>query len=489
MGKVTDRSPEEDGGGELIFHSGFEGTCAITADDGRDSDIVGIDNKLAKPNDWEKDLEGHPNIGFFYIFYEAGDNNQRFAKIISEPGNPENKVLHFWLGDVSVNKPPIVPKGRITGDLLGLSNVKQLYQSIRVFIHPDFEVYKTFPHVNNWMTILEFWNNRVNKTEPYGFRISVNMVKTERQPVRDVYFEVHGQIGITQADGRVDYTNAWEEANKTVPVPIGKWFTLDYYLKEGNAGSGRFYMTITPDQECTKVIFDVNNYTHHPQDPNPKGIDDANIMKWYTRAPVIEHFKAQGKALQVYWDDLKLWIDKAPQMPKILLEAESAEQSIKLKWSTTGSNQQWSGFEIVMNGNVVEKVNSGDTEFSIKNLAPGNTYRLQVNAIDNCGNILASNEVIQALGESANPPTLIQPRKIFSRSRDTVWTIEGIDECSECIVTVFSRSGAKIFESANYRNSPWDGTLKGAALAEGPYSFIIKQNNKKIKSGTVTIIK
>lgn len=282
-------------GGELIFQSGFEGTCRVTTDDGRDADIVGIDDSLEKPNDWERDLELNPKIGFFYIYFEDGDSTQRFVKIIPEPGNPSNKVLHFWLGGVSVNQPPIPLKGRIQADLLGFRNVKELYQSVRVFIHPDFNVYKTFPNVNNWLTILEFWNNRVNRTEPFGFRISVNIVKTVREPVEHVYFDIHGQTGDMRENGTVQYDNVWEDKNTTTPVPIGKWFTLSYYFKDGGADNGRLYLTIQPDGECETVIFDINNYTHHPGEINSEGLVDANIMKLYTRASVIEHFQANGK--------------------------------------------------------------------------------------------------------------------------------------------------------------------------------------------------
>jgi hypothetical protein len=55
------------------------------------------------------------------------------------------------------------------------------------------------------------------------------------------------------------------ETNEAVKVPIGKWFTLDYYYKEGNNQNGRFYMSITPDGEAKKIIFDLPGLLTYPR--------------------------------------------------------------------------------------------------------------------------------------------------------------------------------------------------------------------------------
>lgn len=46
---------------------------------------------------------------------------------------------------------------------------------------------------------------------------------------------------------------------------------MEYYVKEGNKETGRFYMTITPDGETKQVVFDVTNFTHNTSDPVPNG--------------------------------------------------------------------------------------------------------------------------------------------------------------------------------------------------------------------------
>ena len=95
-------------------------------------------------------------------------------------------------------------------------------------------------------------------------------------------------------------------------VPVGKWFTLEYYYKEGNAENGRFWMSIQPDGENKSVIYDLHMITHNTKDPNPDGVTDFNPIKLYTSKELIDFMASQGKTLQIYWDDFKLWKDKRP---------------------------------------------------------------------------------------------------------------------------------------------------------------------------------
>jgi hypothetical protein len=128
----------------------------------------------------------------------------------------------------------------------------------------------------------------------------------------DLYFILDGQDCQLFADGSQKYSTLWNETNQNVKIPIGKWFTLEYYYKEGNAENGKFYMTIQPDGEAKQVIFDLTRITQNTQDPNPDGVTDFNPMKLYTSKQLINYMKSQGKTLQIYWDDFKLWKDKRP---------------------------------------------------------------------------------------------------------------------------------------------------------------------------------
>ena len=294
--------------GELIFQSGFENDCRVIPRN-NDSDIVGADKSFSTHNDWIHGLDNHPDIGNFNLQYQGGDSTMRYAKIIPEPGNPENHVLHFWLDGPNVNN----GKGRIQGNLYGNRGLKEFYQSVRVFLHEDFNTARTFPKEIHWLTIAEFWNNITwSQTVPYGFRITLGIGKPTAEE-GDLHFILDAQDCELFEDGKQKYTTVWAETNKNLKVPIGEWFTMEYYYREGDVNNGRFYLSITPEGEKKQVVMDVNKVTHNTHDPNPDGVTDFNPTKLYTSKELIAHMKANGKTLQIYWDDFKLWKNKRPE--------------------------------------------------------------------------------------------------------------------------------------------------------------------------------
>lgn len=293
--------------GILIFQSGFEPGSKVIAKE-NDADITGSDLSLSDHNDWVNDLDNHPDIGNFNLQYQGGDSTMRFAKIIPEPGNPTNHVLHFWLSKPNVEG----SKGRIQANLYGNKGMKEFYQSERVFLHPDFNAVRSFPDKIGWLTIAEFWNNVTwNQNVPYGFRITLGIGKPGAEE-SDLYFILDAQDCELFENGRQKYTTLWSEVNQHVKVPIGKWFTLEYYYKEGNAGNGRFYMSICTDGAKKQIVYDLTRITHNSKDMDPDGVSDFNPFKLYTSKKLVEYMNGNGKSLQIYWDDFKLWKNKRP---------------------------------------------------------------------------------------------------------------------------------------------------------------------------------
>ncbi|MDP3180668.1 MAG: hypothetical protein Q8M67_02530 [Bacteroidota bacterium] len=303
---AQEKTPESNTG-TLIFQSGFEPGSKVIAK-GSDADIVGMDNSMTDHNDWVNDFDNHPDIGNFNLQYQGGDSTMRFAKIIPEPGNPANHVLQFWLDKPNVGG----SKGRIQGNIYGNKGMKEFYQSVRIFLPNDFNTVRTFPDKISWLTIAEFWNNVTwNQNVPYGFRITLGIgkpVTTES----DLYFILDGQDCELFADDSQKYTTLWSETNQKVKVPIGQWFTLEYYYKEGDGSNGKFYMTIQANGVKKEVIYDLTKITHNTKDPNPDGVTDFNPIKLYTSKKLIDYMGSKNKTLQIYWDDFKLWKDKRP---------------------------------------------------------------------------------------------------------------------------------------------------------------------------------
>jgi len=125
---------------ELIFHSGFEsGSAGLPAD--AHTDITGIDNSVSAPNDWVNDFESHPKIGSYKIYYQSfGTATDRYAKIVTDPANANNKVLQYWLKnpDVSSNV------GRIQSDIYGNTNLTEVYYRFRMYIHSDMQKLESY---------------------------------------------------------------------------------------------------------------------------------------------------------------------------------------------------------------------------------------------------------------------------------------------------------------------------------------------------------
>ena len=173
---------------------------------------------------------------------------------------------------------------------------------MRVFLHKDFNALRKYPQSIPWLTIAEFWNNEWWVAgEQNGFRITVGVGKPTAAE-SDLYF-------ILEAED-AGQKKVWEADKASAKVPIGQWFTLEYYFREGNKVTGRFTMVITPDGGERQVLFDVNDYTHNSYDLAPNGLSGYNPMKLYTSREVVGFMKNQGKALQIYWDDFELWINK-----------------------------------------------------------------------------------------------------------------------------------------------------------------------------------
>lgn len=296
--------------GNLLFQTGFEGTSNIVPrtrnKPGEEShnyetdDIVGVDNTFSSHNDWVKDLDQNPMAGEFLVEYTGGDSSKRYVKIIPEPGNSKNHVLQFWLNDwwlATENQ----KKARIQADVYGIkSGFKEFRQSVRVFLNDDFKALEKYPNPITWLTISEFWNNEWwVATEKYGFRVTLGIGKPTAAESK-----LHFILNAEDAGQK----EIWNDNNHSqVEVPIGKWFTMDYYFKEGDDKTGKFFMTITPDGGKKQVIFNVTGFTHNTSDPAPNGVTGYSPLKLYTSKELVQFIKDQDKTLQIFWDDFKLW--------------------------------------------------------------------------------------------------------------------------------------------------------------------------------------
>lgn len=293
----------------LLINNGFEGTSQVVAtNDPQTNNLSGADTTLSSPNDWERNYEQSSYIGDVNIQYEGGNSSQRIANIITDPTNSTNRVLQFKINSANVVDASGTPiKARISQNAIGNTNLHEFYQSVRMYMPTDMAVIQDFPVATQWLTIAELWNNATWTGEPYPFRISVNLVKNSAAAGTPLTITVHGQTYDASKDL---FSNVWETANTQFKVPFGKWVTIEYYVREGDASTGRFYMAVTPDNEPKQVVMDVTNFTHHPSDPAPDGFKHINQIKAYTSKNLIDYINSRGKTFQILWDDFTFAVVK-----------------------------------------------------------------------------------------------------------------------------------------------------------------------------------
>ena len=283
----------------LLFQTGFEPSTRII-----DNRMTGKDETLKEKSDWEADIKAITRG--LTINFTGGDASQRFAKIAVDPVNPKNHVMFFQLNEGWLNGSSRLSRAQF--DLYGFhKGLKEFYQTIKIFLPEDMKIIRKYPRQISWLSILEIWNNITWVQEvPYGFRVTLGLGKTTETESEQIFI-LDAQNCELFENGRQRYTTIWSEKNHDIKVPIGEWFTMHYYFKEGNADTGRFIVTIETKKEGERTVFDITNFTHNTYDPAPDGVTEFNPLKWYTSMDLANWMKEQGKSLQIYWDDFRLY--------------------------------------------------------------------------------------------------------------------------------------------------------------------------------------
>lgn len=286
--------------GELIFRSGFEPDSRMTGYDSMKVDITGIDHSVDPPNNWEA-FDENPRIGFFHIEFQGGDSSMRKAQIIEDPARAGNHVLQYWAKypNVGYNK-SYGGKTRIQTDCYYNDSLFDIFYKFRMYLTKDWNILKDREEGMDWFIIAEYWNNAGWLDEGHRFRMHLLITREEgvNQPLN---FEVGAQV----LDEDREYI--WKEKNDEFDIPIGEWLDMEIYLKEGDLENGRFKLSVTRKSGNRTTLFDITNYTHHPDDQEPDGFRHVNLLKCYSHRDNINYVREHGGVVQILWDDLELW--------------------------------------------------------------------------------------------------------------------------------------------------------------------------------------
>lgn len=286
----------------LIFQTGFN-DCSIYALTDHSDRIEGTDSAFTNANVWE-DIPDHPNIGNIHLNYEDGDKSQRYAILTNDPFNPNNRVLMFTILEPHIHEGSHM-KGRVSATLYDCDCLREYYQKVSVYLHPDMEYLTQGEETFTWLMLFEFWNIDGNTS---NFRISVNIAKEESGPVDALHLRVSGDN--EKFFGGWD--NVWKETAENYAIPFGEWIDIELYIKEGEDQTGRFYLAVSDSTTNNLVLFDLTRRTKHDKDQILNGFTMVNPLKLYTSDELINYMKVHHKKLEVYWDNWSVYKYRRP---------------------------------------------------------------------------------------------------------------------------------------------------------------------------------
>ena len=194
-------------------------------------------------------------------------------------------------------------KGRIQLALRNLA-MTEAFQRYRIYLHPDLDLYRSYPDDNAWFTINEMWFGASWEGHPYPFRITLGIHKESGvgQPLRLV---ATGEMGGPLQDSV--WRGVWQSVGRSFEVPTAEWIDIEIGYRQGDRSSGRFYVAVgrRPGAAPTTLI-DVHDWTYSPASREPVPMTHWQPLKFYTSDRIISHVTGRGGTAQLFFDDLEI---------------------------------------------------------------------------------------------------------------------------------------------------------------------------------------
>lgn len=306
----------------LVFHAGFDGEVTLAGDD-KSMSLAGPDGSGDPDANWTR-LAEHPRVGFVIIGTKANPHQQPLISLApdpADPDDPERRVLRYFADRPNDNTSGI--KTRVALNMMALDRVDRFCHRQRMYLGEDLAKLRERPERIDWLTLAEYWGQgNWDPSFEYPFRITVNLCKDEGAG-KPLYLRVHGQTlkAHVPRDQHGRWTSIWEHEARDVEPPIGQWVTTEMFVRDGDAQTGRFVMALTTAGTPRQTLFDVTDWTRHPEDPDDAGFHGVSPMKMYTSAALTDWLREAGGALSVCWDDFHFTTeadglpDAPPDMP------------------------------------------------------------------------------------------------------------------------------------------------------------------------------
>jgi hypothetical protein len=260
--------------------------------------ITALDGKEPVFNGWSE-LKSHPFVEGLKMLGKSPFARQEIAK---DPINTTRNAFYAQIIDDDANTSG-TSRAQTSLHFKDGVNLEVYHTSHRIYLDPDIAFMTNYSSKISWFIIFEIWNKHVDGWDgdvagSARWDLLINKETGSGQPL---YWRIKSE---TMQPASAEYNNIWNYTNKAVPVPIGKWVTLDLYMKRGEGTAGRFTVKITPDGGATTVLFDVNNTTIYPGHPEIP-LYSFQPFKLYLDDAYLDYMRANGKKISAYYNDFK----------------------------------------------------------------------------------------------------------------------------------------------------------------------------------------
>jgi hypothetical protein len=232
----------------------------------------------------------------------VGGISYAYQKIENDPIQPVTKAMYAAILDDDPNVSGTT-RAQMSLRFKDGVNLPVYHTSHRMYLNPDIAYMQNYSSSITWFELFEIWNKHVDTWDgdvAGSARWSLYVYKDSGvgQPLYWVMKSEYMQ------PANMAYQNIWKATNRTIALPIGKWFTLDMYMKRGEGSEGRLILKITPDGEPTKTLFDIVNSTIYPGHPEIQ-LKSWQPFKLYLDDAYLDWMRTNGKRISAYYNDFK----------------------------------------------------------------------------------------------------------------------------------------------------------------------------------------
>jgi hypothetical protein len=251
-------------------------------------------------NGWDA-LKSHQYVEN-YVINNVGGTAYAYQQIKADPVNANRKAMYAAILDDDPNMSGTT-RAQMSLRFKDGVNLSVYHTSHRIYLNPDIAYMTNYSSSIGWFELFEIWNKHVDAWDgdvagSARWSLYVNKESGAGQPLFWVMKSEYMQ------PASIAYQNIWKYSNKTVPLPLGKWVTLDMYMKRGEGSNGRLILKMTPDGGPTQVLFDITNTTIYPGHPEIQ-LKSWQPFKLYLDDKYLDWMRSNNKVIGAYYNDFK----------------------------------------------------------------------------------------------------------------------------------------------------------------------------------------